>query len=74
MAVARVRERVNKGDHHVPAVDIRRRFQRSLAQLLADYLPLASRWTVWDSRGLPAKRLATSATRDISSVRELIGA
>ncbi len=73
-AVARVRQRVKQGGHHVPAVDIRRRFHRSLAHLLADYLPLASRWAVWDSRGLPAKRLATSATHDLSSVRELIGA
>jgi len=73
-AVARVRQRVKQGGHHVPAVDIRRRFHRSLVHLLADYLPLASRWAVWDSRGLPAKRLATSATHHLNSVEELIRA
>lgn len=72
-AVARVRQRVKLGGHHVPAADIRRRFKRSLVHLLDDYLPLATRWAVWDSRGLPAKRLAISSTHDIESVRKLIG-
>jgi predicted ABC-type ATPase len=72
-AIARVRQRVQQGGHHVPAGDIRRRFKRSLIHLLDDYLPLATRWAVWDSRGLPAKRLAISGENDIESVRKLIG-
>lgn len=72
-AVARVRQRVKLGGHNVPAADIRRRFKRSLVHLLDDYLPLATRWMVWDSRGLPAKRLAISSQHDIESVRKLIG-
>jgi predicted ABC-type ATPase len=73
-AVARVRQRVQQGGHHVPAADIRRRFKRSLVHLLADYLPLATRWAVWDSRGLPVKRLAISTTHDIKSLQQLIDA
>jgi predicted ABC-type ATPase len=72
-AIARVRQRVQQGGHHVPAGDIRRRFKRSLVHLLDDYLPLATRWAVWDSRSLPAKRLAISGESDIESVRKLIG-
>jgi predicted ABC-type ATPase len=72
-AVARVRRRVRMGGHYVPAADIRRRFKRSLAHLVDDYLPLATRWAIWDNRGLPAKRLATSATDDVNVVRRLIG-
>ena len=72
-AIARVRKRVQLGGHHVPASDIRRRFRRSLNHLVADYLPLATRWAVWDSRGLPAKRLAISGMDDIQSVRTLLG-
>jgi len=72
-AIARVRKRVQLGGHHVPASDIRRRFRRSLNHLVADYLPLATRWAVWDSRGLPAKRLAISGMDDIQSVRILLG-
>jgi len=72
-AIARVRQRVKLGGHHVPAADIRRRFTRSLVHLTEDYLPLATRWAVWDSRNLPAKRLAISAIDTIESVRNLIG-
>jgi predicted ABC-type ATPase len=72
-AIARVRRRVQMGGHNVPVKDIRRRFKRSLVHLMDDYLPLARRWAIWDNRGLPAKRLATSATDDVNLVRRLIG-
>jgi predicted ABC-type ATPase len=72
-AIARVRRRVRMGGHNVPVKDIRRRFKRSLVHLLDDHLPLSTRWAIWDNRGLPAKRLATSAANDINSVRQLIG-
>jgi predicted ABC-type ATPase len=72
-AIARVRRRVQMGGHNVPVKDIRRRFKRSLGHLLEDYLPLATRWAIWDNRGLPAKRLATSVSDDIKSVGQLIG-
>lgn len=72
-AIARVRRRVRMGGHNVPAADIRRRFKRSLTHLIDDYLRLATCWAIWDNRGLPAKRLAISATDDINSVRQLIG-
>lgn len=61
------------GGHNVPAADIRRRFRRSLANLLEDYLPLATRWAIWDSRGLPVKRLATSVSADLDSARKQMG-
>lgn len=60
------------GRHDIPVADIRRRFKRSRIHLVDDYLPLATRWVVWDSRGLVAKRLATSAADDIDSARQLI--
>ena len=71
-AIARVRRRVRLGGHHVPVLDIRRRFNRSRIHLIDDYLALATRWAIWDSRGFPAKRLAASATDDVDFVRELI--
>ena len=70
-AVARVRSRVKKGGHHVPAADIRRRFKRSREHLLNDYLPLADRWAVWDSRSMPPKRIAISSGNDIEFVRSV---
>lgn len=71
-AIARVRRRVRMGGHNVPVPDIRRRFKRSLTHLIDHYLLLATRWVIWDNRSLPAKRLATSASDDVNSVRRLI--
>jgi len=71
-AIERVRQRVKQGGHNVPVADIRRRFRRSLDHLLNDYLSLANRWVIWDSRVLPAKRLAISSTHDITSIGKLI--
>ena len=72
-AIARVRERVGKGGHHVPAADVRRRFKRSIIHLLDNYLPLATRWTVFDNRDVPPKPLANSSIHGIEAVRTLIG-
>jgi predicted ABC-type ATPase len=72
-AIARVRRRVRMGGHDVPVVHIRRRFKRSLIHVVDHYLPLATRWAIWDNRGLPAKRIATSATDDVNLVRHVIG-
>jgi predicted ABC-type ATPase len=71
-AVARVRQRVKQGGHSVAVGDIRRRFSRSLSLLLSDYLPLASRWVIWDNRGIRAEQLAISTVHDLDSVRKLI--
>lgn len=71
-SIARVRQRVKKGGHHVPSADIRRRFFRSLNHLVNDYLPLADRWVIWDNRISPPKPLATHATHTILSVSLLI--
>ena len=45
----RVALRVKLGGHHVPTVDVRRRFERSLHNLFTLYKPLADRWTVLDN-------------------------
>jgi predicted ABC-type ATPase len=72
-AIARVKQRVKQGGHHVPVADIRRRFKRSLIHLFDDYLPLVNRWVIWSTHGLPMKQLAISSSYDIESLRKLIG-
>lgn len=72
-AIARVRQRVQKGGHAVPVVDIRRRFGRSLRHLVTDYLPLADAWAVWDNRTQRPQILASSGTHAIQQVRQVIG-
>src|SRR5204862_5532815 len=51
VAIARVRERVRKGGHDVPATDIRRRFGRSLVNLFRYYLPLREMWSLFANSG-----------------------
>jgi len=46
LAIQRVALRVKLGGHNIPSDDISRRFQRSLHNLFALYLPLADYWSV----------------------------
>jgi len=63
VAVARVRERVRAGGHDVPETTIRRRFQRGLANLLADFVPLADEWIVYDNSATSGPRLVVEGGR-----------
>jgi len=71
-SIARVKQRVRKGGHHVPATDIRRRFHRSLIHLVNDYLPIADQWVVWDNRISPPKPLATNTSHSILQLASMI--
>lgn len=73
LAIARVRERVQKGGHHVPAADIRRRFHRSRAHFVADYAPLADFWAVWDNRSQPPVPLYDSGACPLAELRRNFG-
>jgi len=58
VAIRRVRERVRKGGHSVPAADIRRRYTRSLRNLVRHYLPRADEWTIFDNSGREPRLVA----------------
>lgn len=49
LAVERVARRVASGGHSIPEVDIRRRYERGLKNLLNLYLPLFDGWMVFDN-------------------------
>ena len=54
LALARIKERVMRGGHHVPAKDVRRRYKRSISDLFQKYGPLVDSWTLFDnSSGKP---------------------
>jgi predicted ABC-type ATPase len=72
IAIARVRERVKKGGHHVPAADLRRRFGRSLEHLARDYARLANKWAVWDNQTSPPGLLAESGTCSTAALRAIL--
>jgi len=49
LAVARVAQRVKAGGHSVPEADVRRRFQRGLANFFGLYRAMADQWFLWDN-------------------------
>lgn len=51
LAVQRVKLRVERGGHDIPEAVVRRRYERSVNNLLQLYLPLADGWSVWDNSG-----------------------
>ncbi len=73
-AVDRVALRVKIGGHHVPEDDVRRRFERSRKHFIADYLPLADEWVLWDNQSPPHARLADSNTHTVEQLHAMINA
>ena len=51
LALERIKERVKSGGHDVPAVDVRRRFRRSIDNFFKVYEPLADAWMLFDNSG-----------------------
>lgn len=51
LAVARIKERVAEGGHNVPVQDVRRRFNRSIANFFTLYEPLLDSWMFFNNAG-----------------------
>lgn len=51
LAIKRVAHRVKQGGHHVPEVDVRRRYERGWPNFEALYRPLADAWAVYENSG-----------------------
>ena len=66
LAVQRVALRVKQGGHHIPTVNVHRRFQRSLNNLFELYLPLADQWSVLDNASGVLNTIATGTPRRTS--------
>lgn len=49
LAIARIKERVQEGGHHVPAEDVRRRFARGINNFFNLYEPLLDYWMLFDN-------------------------
>lgn len=56
--VARVAERVQKGGHHVPEEDVRRRFPRCAHNFWTLYRPLCNRWMLMYNGGVELQMVA----------------
>jgi predicted ABC-type ATPase len=64
MAVARVANRVVRGGHHVPPIDVRRRYSAGLRNLFQLYRPVLDDWWLYDASRLPP-RLVVSQKRGV---------
>lgn len=64
--VERVRERIMKGGHSVPEVDIRRRFLRSIRNFWRLYRPLADHWLLVYNAGNQPLDVAAGTAADVS--------
>ena len=60
-SVARVRQRVRKGGHHVPEEDIRRRFNRSVSNFWNYYRRFANAWVLLDNAGIEPQEIGRQA-------------
>lgn len=49
LAIARIKERVLEGGHHVPAEDVRRRFVRGINNFFTAYESLFDSWMLFDN-------------------------
>ena len=49
LAIARIKDRVAEGGHHVPAGDARRRFGRGIRNFFKLYEPMLESWMLFDN-------------------------
>jgi predicted ABC-type ATPase len=49
LAIARIKERIKEGGHHVPAEDVRRRFARGINNFFILYESLLDSWMLFDN-------------------------
>ena len=61
LARRRIAARVRQGGHHVPRVDVLRRFTRSWSNFQNHYLALADAWAVYDNSGETPSLIERSA-------------
>ncbi|MDA0835225.1 MAG: Zeta toxin family protein [Planctomycetota bacterium] len=70
MAISRVASRVRQGGHDIPEVDIRRRFDAGLRNLLHLYRPLADSLWVYDASFLPPSIIASEVDGQLTVMQK----
>lgn len=68
LALARIRERVQRGGHAVPEPDVRRRFQRGLTNFFRLYQPLFDAWVALDNSGAEPTVVAFQSAGQLTAV------
>lgn len=68
--VARVRNRVSAGGHHVPTEDVVRRFYRSKRNFWYTYRNLVDRWHLYYNSATHFQQVAVGKSNDVTIVNE----
>ncbi len=58
LALSRIKDRVATGGHNVPAVDVKRRFNRGIYNFFKYYKPLAGTWLLFNNSGVTPRLVA----------------
>jgi len=58
IALMRIKKRVENGGHNIPAIDVRRRFHRSINNFFILYKPLLDSWMLFDNSAVPPRLIA----------------
>lgn len=58
LAIARIKDRVGGGGHHVPSEDVKRRFERSIINFCIVYRALIDTWLLFDNSEREPKLIA----------------
>ncbi len=64
-SLSRVRKRVLQGGHNIPEKDIRRRYDKSLKNLLSHYAPLCTETECFDNSTRPRRLIFRQAGKDV---------
>lgn len=70
LAIARIKDRVAEGGHHVPSEDVRRRFDRSIYNFIKLYRPLSDKWMFFNNAGIKPSLIAKKNNGGIDIVDE----
>ncbi len=70
LAIRRVNRRVREGGHYVPPDTVRRRYQHGIANFVRLYLPLATRWRVYDNSGPEGRIVASGRVNEPARIFE----
>ena len=71
MAIQRVAERVSTGGHSVPEDAVRRRYERGLDNLFADYMAIADNWFVCNGSTKSVTEIARGGRDKMTLVSDL---
>lgn len=70
LAIERISERVLDGGHHIPDVDVRRRFARSIDNFFNLYRPLLNSWIMFDNSGRKPELIAKGSNGEFEAVNK----